>query len=45
MEEEGAVVIIYVDLSKAFNAVSHNICTDKLMEYGLDKWIGVWAEN
>lgn len=45
VEEGGAMVIICVDLSKALNAVSHNICTDKLMKYGLDKWTGVWIEN
>ena len=28
---------VYLDISKAFNIVSHNILMEKLMEYGLDE--------
>ena len=43
---EGTVVeVVYLDLIKAFDMVSHNILIDKLMKYGLDKWTIRWTEN
>ena len=39
-----AVDVIYLDVSKAFNTVSHNIRIDKLIKYGLHKWT-VRTEN
>ena len=32
-----AVDVVYLDFSKAFDTVSHNIFIDKLMKCGLDK--------
>lgn len=40
-----AVVIIYLDISRAFNTVSREIFTKKVMKYGLDEkteWIENW---
>lgn len=36
-DEARAVHIVYLDFSKTFDVVSHNIHTDKLMKYRLDK--------
>ena len=43
--EGRAVDIIYVDFSKAFDTVSHNILLGKLRKYGLDEWSVKWIEN
>ncbi|CAM4713206.1 unnamed protein product [Lepidochelys kempii] len=40
-----AVDIIYLDLSKAFDTVSHSILASKLKKYGLDEWIIRWIES
>ncbi|KAK4831658.1 hypothetical protein QYF61_018625 [Mycteria americana] len=40
VDERRTVDAVYLDLCKAFNTLSHNILTDKLMKYGLDKWTG-----
>ena len=29
--------VVYLDFSKVFDTVSHNILIDKMMKYGLDK--------
>ena len=45
MVDEGkAVDVVYLDFSKAFDAVSYNTI-DKLTKYGLDKWTVRWTEN
>ena len=36
---------VYLDFSKAFDTVSHNILIDKLTKYKLDKWTVRWTEN
>jgi len=40
-----AVVVVYLDFSKAFNTVSHNILLGKLRKRGLDEWLMRWIEN
>ena len=39
------VDVVHLIFSKAFNAISHNILTDKLMKCGLDIWTVRWIEN
>ena len=36
LEDEGKA--IYIDISKAFDAVSHSIVLEGLAAHGLDKW-------
>lgn len=38
MDERRAIVVVCLHFSKAFNPVSHNVLTDKLIKYMLDKW-------
>jgi len=45
VDEGRAVDIVYLDSSKAFVYVSHNILTDKLLMYGLDEQTVKWIEN
>ncbi|GAB0209846.1 mitochondrial enolase superfamily member 1 [Grus japonensis] len=45
MDEGRAVDIVYLDFSKAFDTVSHNILTGKLRKCGLDEWTVRWVEN
>ena len=46
MVDEGrATDIVYLNFSKAFGAVSHNILIDKLTKYGLEKSTVRWTEN
>ncbi|GAB0203114.1 mitochondrial enolase superfamily member 1 [Grus japonensis] len=40
-----AVDIVYLDFSKAFDTVSHNILISKLRKCGLDEWTARWIEN
>ena len=40
-----AVDVAYLDLSKAFHTVSHNLLIGKLRQRGLDEWAVRWAEN
>ncbi|GAB0208804.1 mitochondrial enolase superfamily member 1 [Grus japonensis] len=44
-DEGRAVDVIYLDFSKAFDTVSHNILIRKLRKCGLDEWTVRWAEN
>jgi len=37
--------VVYLDFSKAFNTVSHNILLGKLRKCGLDEWSVRWTEN
>jgi len=39
------VDVVYLDFSKAFDTVSHNILLGKLRKCGLDEWSGRWIEN
>ena len=40
-----AVDVIYLDFSKAFDTVSHDILVTKLRKCGIDVWMVSWAEN
>ena len=37
--------VVYLDFSKAFDTVSHNILLGKVRKYGLDEWSVRWTEN
>jgi len=39
------VNVVYLDFSKAFDTVSHNILIGKLRKCGLDDWSVRWIEN
>ena len=45
VDEGRAVDGVYLDFSKAFDTVSHNILTGKLRKSGLDEWTVRWIEN
>uniref|UniRef100_A0A8B9PU80 Reverse transcriptase domain-containing protein n=1 Tax=Apteryx owenii TaxID=8824 RepID=A0A8B9PU80_APTOW len=45
VDEGRAVDGVYLDFSKAFDTVSHNILIDKLRKCGLDEWTVRWIEN
>ncbi|GAB0210119.1 protein NYNRIN-like [Grus japonensis] len=45
MDEGTAVDVVYLDFSKAFDTVSHNILIGKLRKCGLDEWTVRWVEN
>jgi len=44
-DEGRAVAVVYLDFSKAFDTVSHNILIGKLRRCGLDKQTVRWIEN
>lgn len=44
VDEGKTVDVVYLDFSKGFNTVSHNILIDK-QKYWLDEWIVRWMEN
>jgi len=45
IDEGTAVDVVYLDFSKAFDTVSHNILLGKLRKCGLDEWSVRWIEN
>jgi len=45
VDEGRAVNVVYLDFSKAFDAVSHSVLTGKLRNCGLDEWTVRWIEN
>ncbi|PKU39474.1 hypothetical protein llap_10225 [Limosa lapponica baueri] len=45
VEERRAVDVVYLDFSKTFSAVSHNILVDKLVNYRQHKWTVKRIEN
>jgi len=45
VDEGRAVDVVYLDFSKAFDTVSHNILLGKVRKYGLDEWLVRWTEN
>jgi len=44
LDERTAVDDVYLDFSKAFDTVSHNILLGKLRKCGLDEWLVRWTE-
>jgi len=42
VDERRAVNVVYLDFSKAFDTVSHNILIGKLRKRGLDEWTVRW---
>ncbi|GAB0179933.1 mitochondrial enolase superfamily member 1 [Grus japonensis] len=45
VDEGRAVDVVYLDFSKAFDTISHNILTGKLRTCGLDEGTVRWVEN
>ena len=45
VDEGRAVDVVYLDFSKAFDTVSHDILLGKLRKYGLDEWSVRWIEK
>ncbi|GAB0203795.1 mitochondrial enolase superfamily member 1 [Grus japonensis] len=45
VDEGRAVDVVYLDFSKAFDTVSHNILIGKLRKCGLIEWTVRWVEN
>ncbi|GAB0178042.1 mitochondrial enolase superfamily member 1 [Grus japonensis] len=45
IDEGRAVDVAYLDFSKAFDTISHNILIGKLRKCGLDEWTVRWVEN
>jgi len=39
------VDVVYLDFSKAFDIVFHNILIGKLRKYGLGEWTVRWVES
>jgi len=45
VKEGRAKDVVYLNFSKAFDTVSHNILIGKLRKCGLDEWSVRWIEN
>jgi len=45
VDEGRTVDVVYLDFSKAFYALSHNILIGKVRKCGLDEWTVRWIEN
>ena len=45
VDEGKAVDVVYLDLSKAFDTVSHSILLEKLAAHGLDRCTLCWVKN
>jgi len=45
VDEGRAVDVVYLDLGKALDTVSHNILLQKLRKCGLDEWTEGWIKS
>lgn len=45
VDKRKATDAIYLDFSKAFDIVSHNILLPKMGRYGFDGWINRWIRS
>ncbi|CAM5085413.1 unnamed protein product, partial [Eretmochelys imbricata] len=45
VDEGKAVDVLFLDFTKAFDTVSHNILASKLKKYGLYEWTTRWIES
>ncbi|GAB0206011.1 mitochondrial enolase superfamily member 1 [Grus japonensis] len=45
VDERRAVDVVYLNFSKAFDTISHNILISKLRKCGLGEWTVRWVEN
>jgi len=45
VDEERVTDVVYLDFSKTFDTVSHNVLLGKLRKCGLDEWSVRWIEN
>ncbi|GAB0180014.1 mitochondrial enolase superfamily member 1 [Grus japonensis] len=45
VDEGRAVGVVYLDFSRAFDTISHNILVSKFRKCGLDEWTAWWVEN
>ena len=45
IDEGKAVDVVYLDISKAFDTVSHSILLQKLVVRGLDRYTLGWVKN
>lgn len=45
VDERRVMDIVYLNFSKAFDTVSHNILIDTMTKYRLDNWTGKCFEN
>ena len=45
VDGERAVDVVYCDISKAFDTISHKILVMKLRKCGIDEWTMSWIEN
>ena len=45
VDEGRDVDVVYLDFTKAFDTISHNILIGKLRKCGLDDWTVRWIEN
>ncbi|GAB0182807.1 mitochondrial enolase superfamily member 1 [Grus japonensis] len=45
VDQGKTVGVVYLDFSRAFDTVSHNILIGKLRKCGLDEWTVRWIEN
>jgi len=45
VDEGRAMDVVYLDFTKAFDTVSHNVPLGKLRKCGLDEWSVGWIEN